>query len=88
LTAEQLAPYLGRYAEAETGDVYEVTREDGRLFVQILGEGRVEVYAESGSEFFYKIADAQHVFLRDHDGRVVYMITRQFGKERLAKRVE
>lgn len=88
LTAEQLAPYLGRYAETETGDVYEVTREDNRLFVKILGEGRFQVYPETPSQFFYKIADAQHLFLRNHNGRVTYMITRQFGQERLAKRVE
>ncbi|MFZ0547272.1 MAG: serine hydrolase [Candidatus Promineifilaceae bacterium] len=88
LTAEQLEPYLGRYAEQDSDDVYEVTREGNQLFVQILGEGRYPVFAGTPSEFFYKIADAQHVFLRDHDGRVTHMLTHQFGKDRLARRVE
>jgi CubicO group peptidase (beta-lactamase class C family) len=87
LTAEAVGAYVGRYEEAETGDIYEVTNEGGDLFVQIVGEGRFQVYPETPNEFFYKIADAQHIFLRDEEGAVISMVTRQFGGERLAERV-
>ena len=87
LTAEAVGVFVGRYLEAETGDVYEVTAEGRKLFVQILGEGRFQVYSEGPNEFFYKIADAQHIFLRDEEGEVTAMITRQFGQERLAERI-
>ena len=88
LSARQLDAYVGQYAEASTDDIYEVTREENSLFVQILGEGRHEVFAESPIRFFYKIADAQHFFLRDEKGSVIYMVTCQFGQESLAKRIQ
>ncbi len=88
LTAEEVAAYVGRYEEAETGDIYEVTNEGSKLFVQIIGEGRFQVYPETPNEFFYKIADAQHIFLRNDKGQVTTMLTRQFGQERPAKRIE
>ena len=66
-----------------------VTREGGRLFAQLTGQGRLEIFAQSENEFFWRVVDAQVRFVKDEHGRVVKAIHHQgsstFEAPRLAE---
>lgn len=85
--AEQLAVYAGRY-ELAPDFVLEVTAEAGGLFVQATGQDRFEVFAESPTDFFYKVVDAQISFATGPDGRATGLVLHQNGQNLPGRRLE
>jgi len=79
--AAVLERYVGEY-ELTPAFKIAVTREASRLFVQATGQPRFEVFAESESEFFLKVVDAQITFLKDG------LILHQNGMDQKAKKVK
>jgi CubicO group peptidase (beta-lactamase class C family) len=73
-----LRDYVGRY-ELAPGAIMTVTLEDGRLHVQLTGQRRVEIVAESESMFFYRGANTQISFTRDAAGTVTGLLLHQAG---------
>ncbi len=55
--------FVGRYAYQ--GAVMTVTTEKDRLYSQLTGQQKFEIFPSAPNEFFWKVADAQVVFLRD-----------------------
>jgi CubicO group peptidase (beta-lactamase class C family) len=82
-----LERYVGRYAFSPSQGMA-VTREGERLFFQLTGRGRIELFAETPTDFFLKEVDAQVRFTTGPDGEVTGLVTRQAGQERPAKRTE
>ncbi|MDH3292476.1 MAG: serine hydrolase [Gemmatimonadota bacterium] len=74
-----LAEYSGRYQLAP-GVVFDVTAEDGRLFAQLTGQPRFEVYPSSSTEFFYTVVDAQLSFVVEQ-GKIVALTLHQNGRD-------
>jgi hypothetical protein len=64
-----------------------VTREGDQLHVQLTGQGKYPVYAESATRFFYKVVDAQIDFERDGAGKVTGLTLHQGGIDRRAKKL-
>jgi CubicO group peptidase (beta-lactamase class C family) len=62
-----LATYAGRYEISPTF-VLTVRSDGGRLFIQATAQSEFEVYAESETEFFYRVVDAQVSFARPEAG--------------------
>ena len=62
------AAFAGRYDYA--GKVLTVTVENDRLFAQLTDQPRYEIFPKSAHEFFWKVTDAQVIFLRDEKGVV------------------
>ena len=62
------AAFAGRYDYR--GAVLHVTVENDRLFAQITGQPKYEIFPRSANAFFWKVTDAQVVFLRDEKGAV------------------
>ena len=56
-----LATYAGRYEISPTF-ILTVRPDGGRLFIQATAQAEFEVYAESETEFFYRVVDAQVSF--------------------------
>ena len=56
-----LATYAGRYEISPTF-ILTVRPDGGRLFIQATAQPEFEVYAESETEFFYRVVDAQVTF--------------------------
>ncbi len=81
-----LESYVGQY-ELAPGVVLDVTTEDSKLMVQLTGQPRVQVFAESDTEFFYKVVDAQLTFVRDESGQVTAVVLHQGGADNTAKRL-
>lgn len=81
-----LENYVGRY-ELAPNFVLTVTLEDGRLFAQATDQEKAELFAESTTQFFYKIVDAQITFKPDASGRATDLTLHQMGREFPAKRL-
>jgi CubicO group peptidase (beta-lactamase class C family) len=70
--------YLGRY-EYPGGAILDVTRENNKLFAQLTGQSRFEIFPRSPNEFFWKVVNAQITFVKNENGEVVHVIHRQGG---------
>jgi CubicO group peptidase (beta-lactamase class C family) len=86
LSAEALERLVGRYRFSATRFIF-VTREDDRLFAQLTGQWRFEVFPESPATFFWLIAEAQMTFDIDPDGRVTGLVFRQNDRVAPAQRI-
>jgi len=82
LDAATLDGCVGSYAIAQAPGVrYTVTREDTRLFAQMSGQPRLEIFARSATEFFYTAVDAQITFERDAQGKATALVLHQMGRD-------
>jgi CubicO group peptidase (beta-lactamase class C family) len=86
LGAEALEPLVGRYRFSATRFIF-VIREGDRLFAQITGQWRFEVFPESPTDFFWRIAEAHMRFDLDPDGRVTGLVLHQDGHDLPAERI-
>ena len=77
--------YVGEY-ELAPGFILTVTREGGRLMTQATGQGKVEVFPYSETEFFLKVTDAQITFVKGPSGSVDSIVLHQGGRDLPAKR--
>jgi CubicO group peptidase (beta-lactamase class C family) len=83
--AKVLESYAGKY-KIVPEFVLTVTVEDGKLMVQATGQDRFQVFAESPTEFFYKMVDAQITFEKDKAGKVTQLVLHQNGQDMPGKR--
>ena len=81
-----LAAYAGRY-ELSPNFALTVRAAADRLFVQATGQAEYEVFAESETDFFYRVVDAQITFDRPDNGVTQSLTLHQNGKDLPAKRV-
>ncbi|MBL9190202.1 MAG: serine hydrolase [Opitutaceae bacterium] len=79
------ANFLGRYSYP--GAVMTVTTEDDRLFTQITGQQRFELFASAPDAFFLKGFDAQFDFQRNDQREVIAVQHSQDGNTFRAPRV-
>jgi CubicO group peptidase (beta-lactamase class C family) len=82
---EALAALVGTY-EFQPGGVMYVRLEGASLTVQIVGQPRFPIFAESPTRFFLRVVDAQVEFVRDSGGVVTHLVLHQNGASREWKR--
>jgi len=87
LDSAVLDRYTGDYQLAPNA-VLAITREGNRLFAQLTGQPKAEIFAQSESEFFYKIVKAQISFERDAQGRTTGLVLHQNGANMAAPRID
>ena len=75
-----LDEYVGFYQLNDT-TVFTVTRHDNQFVTQLSGQREVPIYAQSKTEFFAKIVDAQISFITDPHGQAVSLILHQNGRD-------
>ena len=75
-----LKAYEGDY-ELAPGFVLTVTLEGNRLMTQATGQGKVEIFASSPTEFFLKVVNAQITFVKDATGAVTGLVLHQGGRD-------
>jgi CubicO group peptidase (beta-lactamase class C family) len=78
--AKLLATYEGFYEIAPEFGL-RVTLVDGQLWVQATGQEKFRIFAESPTEFFYRVVDAQITFVPDKDGKVDKLVLHQGGRD-------
>ncbi len=66
---EILNTYTGTY-ELQAGFVADVTIESDQIFVQLTGQPRFEIFAETPETFFIKVVEAKITFNKDTAGKV------------------
>jgi CubicO group peptidase (beta-lactamase class C family) len=80
-------PYLGEYQV--TPEIrLTISREGGTLWAQATGQRRFELFAESETTFFAKVADIQVTFVKDASGKVTHLVLGQDGLGLEAKRIQ
>lgn len=79
--------YAGRYEFPMGGAILEITADGGRLFAQLSGQPKLELFPRSENEFFWKAVDASITFVRGADGTVTHAVHHQFGREFEAPRL-
>jgi len=78
LAASQLEPLAGRYGFVESPEVILTVIASGEhLYVQPPGQPKVELFPETETNFFLKVADAQATFWRDGCGKVSHLVWHQ-----------
>ena len=82
-----LATYVGEYQLAPSFSIF-VTLEDGALFAQATGQGKNPIFAESESQFFLKVVDAQVTFTKDEAGKVTELTLHQGGANQPGRKVK
>lgn len=78
---------VGKYQLAP-GFILTVTREDDKLFTQATGQGKVQIFPESETEYFLKVTDAQITFVKDDSGKFSKLVLHQMGRDTPAPKVE
>ncbi|MEO5889320.1 MAG: DUF3471 domain-containing protein, partial [Ferruginibacter sp.] len=77
---KNLQPLTGRYELMNIGVII-VTTEDNKLFAQLSGQPKFEIFPRSEYDFFYKVVDAQLKFVPNDKGEIIETILFQNGQE-------
>jgi CubicO group peptidase (beta-lactamase class C family) len=83
---ETLARYVGTYELSPEIKIM-VTLDGDQLMTQLSGQRKFEAFAESETEFFLKVVDAQFEFVKDDEGAVTAVTLHQNGRDQTAKRI-
>lgn len=78
--------YAGEYALGP-GLSITITSENGKLMGQPTGQGKLELFPSSETEFSLKIVDAEVTFVKDEQGKVTELILNQNGRRMTAKKI-
>ena len=81
-----LDTYVGEYDLNGTPAM--ITKEDDRLYIQVTGQPKVELFPRSETEFFLKVAVADIKFVKDDSGKVTKAILNQSGMTIEMKKVK
>ena len=79
LDPAELDRFVGEYELAPVFSIV-VTKENGFLWAQATGQPKFQIFAEARDRFFYKVVDAQLVFVVDSGGRVTGLTVHQAGQ--------
>ncbi len=78
--------YVGEY-QLDSDTIWTIVNERGKLIRQ--GKAyKMELFPESETEFFSKFPERQYIFVKDSNGRVIYLKVRQGDEERVAKKIK
>jgi nitroreductase len=84
---EILEQYNGEY-EFNENLTMSVTTENGRIFVQMTGQQRTEIFAETENKFFPKVVEADIIFVKGPDGKVTGLVLKQGTAELKGKKIK
>jgi glyoxalase superfamily protein/uncharacterized protein DUF3471 len=85
--AATLDGYVGFYRPDHEA-VFTVTREANQLITRLTGQRSLPLFAQSSSEFFAKVVDAQISFITDAAGRATSLVLHQNGKDYPMRRID
>ena len=79
--------YVGFYRLSE-GAVMTISRDGDHLISRLTGQPSVRLYAESKTEFFAKVVNAQISFIPDASGMAESLVLHQNGRDIQMKRID
>jgi CubicO group peptidase (beta-lactamase class C family) len=80
-----LRQYVGQY-QIGPNFIFTILLEDGHLYGQGTGQGKMELFAEKKDLFFIKVVDGEVEFVRDAEGKIEKLILHT-GHDTPAKRL-
>jgi CubicO group peptidase (beta-lactamase class C family) len=80
--------YVGQYQSDSDHIIITITNENGKLMAQPSGGLKAELFAESETDFFLKLAPVQIKFVKDAQGKVTGLVLHQGGREIRAPKVK
>lgn len=87
LDPKLLDSYAGEY-QLIPSVVFKITREGDKLLAQVTGQERFEILAETETDFFYEVTDAQITFVKDDKGNVTHLVLHQNNRDQQAKKIK
>jgi CubicO group peptidase (beta-lactamase class C family) len=82
-----LDDYAGEY-QLLPGSVLTITHSGDQLWLRTTDQQRIQLFPESPTEFFVKVADVQVTFVKDASGQIIYLVVHQAGLDRQARRLK
>ena len=82
-----LKMFTGRY-DFMGNAVMIFTAEENKLFAQLTGQPKFEIFPSSENEFFWKVVDARVKFVKNENGEVTHALFTQNGQEINAKKLK
>jgi CubicO group peptidase (beta-lactamase class C family) len=79
--------YTGKY-ELMQGLIIIITKEGDQLMAEVVGQGKAEIFPESETMFFLKVAPIKISFQKDATGTVSQLTLHQNGQESAAKKIK
>lgn len=79
--------YVGEYKLAENM-IITILKEEDKLFAELTGQPKAEIFPSSETEFFYKVVDAEIIFEKDAEGNVTNLLLNQMGQSLPANKVK
>jgi CubicO group peptidase (beta-lactamase class C family) len=86
LSGDELQKFVGQYQLAPKF-IITVRRTGDQLNAQATGQPSAPIFPESGTEFFYKVVDAQLSFVQNSSGQVTGLVLHQGGRDVPAKKI-
>jgi CubicO group peptidase (beta-lactamase class C family) len=78
--------YVGQYDMMSM--IFTITREGDRLYAQLRGQPRLQIFPRTETEFFAKRADVSFTFVREGEGPVQRLIVNDRGRKLPAQRMD
>jgi CubicO group peptidase (beta-lactamase class C family) len=75
-----LDSYVGTY-DSGKGVIFTITTENGHLYSQLTGQDKYEIYAQTDTNFYYKVVPAEIDFNKNADGKIDSLTLKQGGVE-------
>jgi D-alanyl-D-alanine-carboxypeptidase/D-alanyl-D-alanine-endopeptidase len=82
-----LDAYVGDYQLTRNREVT-LRRRGDRLFGQVTDQEEVELFGETETEFFLKVANVQFAFVKNSAGRVTHVIIHQDGLDQTVPKIK
>ncbi len=83
---KNLQQYTGRFEIANVG-VMTITTADDKLYAQLSGQQKFEIFPMAEDEFFWKVVTARLKFFRNEKGEISHSVLYQSGQELTAKKL-
>jgi uncharacterized pyridoxamine 5'-phosphate oxidase family protein len=82
-----LQRFTGRFQLLNIG-VMTITTENNKLYAQLSGQPKFEIFPMAEDEFFWKVVDARIKFIKDEKGEISHTILFQNGQEVKAEKLK
>jgi CubicO group peptidase (beta-lactamase class C family) len=88
IATEDAEAIVGRYDYGQGKSILTVTHDGTRVFAQLTGQTKFEIFPKTPSDYFWKVIDAQVSFVKDSSGKVTKAIHHQGGRVFDAPKIE
>ena len=79
--------YVGEY-QLTPAFILTFSREGDKFFTQATGQQKLELFAQTETDFFIEVVDAQVTFVKDDKGQVTHVVLHQNGRDQPAKKIK